>query len=108
LANLRHGITVDGVRYGPMETRMEGPQSGSNSWLVISLQEGKNREIRKVMAHLGLQVARLIRTAYGPFQLGHLAPGSAVEVPRNTLEENLPGYFARGPQQPSVNRNHEH
>ena len=81
LARLAQGITVDGVRYGPMEARMEGPHSGSNAWLVITLKEGKNREIRKVMAHLGLQVSRLIRTAYGPFQLGHLPPGSAVEVP---------------------------
>ena len=96
LARLAQGVTVEGVRYGPMAARMEGTHGGSNQWLVITLQEGKNREIRKVMAHLGLQVNRLIRTAYGPFELGHLPPGSAVEVPGKTLKEKLPGYFDRG------------
>jgi 23S rRNA pseudouridine2605 synthase len=95
LARLSQGITVDGVRYGPMEARMEGPHSGANSWLAVTLQEGKNREIRKVMAHLGLQVSRLIRTAYGPFQLGHLPPGSAAEVAPQTLRDKLVGYFAQ-------------
>jgi len=108
LARLRQGIAVEGVRYGPMEARMEGPHSGSNLWLVITLKEGKNREIRKVLAHMGLQVSRLIRTAYGPFQLGHLPPGSVVEVPPHTLEANLPGYFSRGSQPQSANRNRHH
>jgi 16S rRNA U516 pseudouridylate synthase RsuA-like enzyme len=79
-----------------MEARMEGAHGGSNAWLVVKLKEGKNREIRKVMAHLGLQVNRLIRTAYGPFQLGSLPPGAGVEVPPQTLKEKLPGYFAQG------------
>jgi 23S rRNA pseudouridine2605 synthase len=105
LAGLRQGITVEGVRYGPMEARMEGPQSAANAWLLVTLQEGKNREIRKVMAHLGLQVSRLIRTAYGPFQLGQLAAGSAVEVAPNILKEKLAGYFAQGSRLPSRNRN---
>jgi 23S rRNA pseudouridine2605 synthase len=108
LARLRHGVAVDGVRYGPMEARLDGPHSGSNLWLVITLREGKNREIRKVMAHMGLQVSRLIRTAYGPFQLSHLPPGAAVEVPPNTLAEKLPGYFAQESRLPSVNRNRQH
>jgi 23S rRNA pseudouridine2605 synthase len=103
LARLAQGITVDGVRYGPIETRMEGAHGGGNVWLGVTLKEGKNREIRKVMAHLGLQVSRLIRTAYGPFQLGYLPPGSAVEVPPNTLQEKLAGYFAQGSQLQSVN-----
>jgi len=94
LARLRQGIAVDGVRYGPIDARMEGAH-GANAWLIVRLKEGKNREIRKVMAHLGLQVSRLIRTAYGPFQLGYLPPGSAVEVPPETLKEKLAGYFAR-------------
>ena len=94
LARLAQGVTVDGVRYGPIEARMEGAQTGANAWLVVTLKEGKNREIRKVMAHLGLQVSRLIRTAYGPFELGDLPPGSAAEVPPNTLKEKLAGYFA--------------
>ena len=105
LARLTQGITVDGVRYGPMQARMEGPHSGANLWLVITLKEGKNREIRRVMEHLGLQVTRLIRTAYGPFELGHLPPGSAVEVPPAALKEKLAGYFARGSRPPSENRN---
>jgi 23S rRNA pseudouridine2605 synthase len=70
---LAHGITVEGVRYGPIEARIEGPHGGYNLWLVVTLREGKNREIRKVMAHLGLQVSRLIRTAYGPFCNAHIA-----------------------------------
>ena len=73
---------------------MEGAQSGANVWLVVTLKEGKNREIRKVMAHLGLQVSRLIRTAYGPFQLGDLAPGSTKEVAPEILKDKLKGYFS--------------
>jgi 23S rRNA pseudouridine2605 synthase len=94
LARLSQGITVEGVNYGPIEARLEGPHTGSNVWVAVTLKEGKNREIRKVMAHLGLQVSRLIRTAYGPFQLGSLTPGSAVEVAPNVLKEKLAGYWA--------------
>ena len=109
LAKLAQGITVDGVRYGPIEARIDGgPHGASNQWLVVTLKEGKNREIRNVMEHMGLQVTRLIRTAYGPFELGHLPPGAAVEVPPHTLEEKLPGYFARGSQLQPVNRNRQH
>jgi 23S rRNA pseudouridine2605 synthase len=108
LARLTQGISVDGVRYGPMEARIEGPHSGANLWLVVTLKEGKNREIRRVMEHLGLQVTRLIRTAYGPFQLGHLPPGSAMEVVPNILKEKLPGYFARESRPQSANRNWQH
>jgi 23S rRNA pseudouridine2605 synthase len=108
LAKLREGITVDGMRYGPMEAKVEGPHGGSNLWLVITLREGKNREIRKVMAHLGLQVNRLIRTAYGPFQLSNLPRGSAVEVPPNTLAKELAGYFSKGLLLQSVDRNQRH
>ncbi len=95
LAALRQGIEIDGVKYGPMEAKLEGPHGGSNQWLVITLREGKNREIRRVMEHMGLQVSRLIRTAYGPFQLNHLPPGGALEVPSQTLKEKLPGYFSQ-------------
>lgn len=93
LERLRDGIKIDGVRYGPMEARLEASHGGSNRWLVITLREGKNREIRKVMAQMGVQVSRLIRTAYGPFQLGNLPPGSTLEVPQNTLAQKIPGYF---------------
>ena len=75
---------------------MERVQSGSNVWLAITLQEGKNREIRKGMAHMDLQVSRLIRTAYGPFDLGSLPAGSAVEVPSHILKTKVMGYFAQG------------
>jgi len=107
LARLAQGIMLEGVRYGRVEARIEGG-SGANVWIAVRLKDGKNREIRKVMAHLGLQVTRLIRTAYGPFQLGHLPPGSAMEVPPNTLKDKLPGYFAQGSRLPSLNRNWQH
>ena len=99
LAALARGLTVDGVKYGPIDARMarmarmEREQSGANAWLSVTLQEGKNREIRKVLAHLGLQVNRLIRTAYGPFELGDLAPGEVTEVKPEALRAGLPGYF---------------
>ena len=94
LARLAQGVTVDGVNYGPIEARMEGAQTAANAWLLVTLREGKNREIRKVMAHLGLQVARLIRTSYGPFELGELAPGSAREVKPEILKAKVAGYFS--------------
>ena len=94
LARLAQGVTVDGVNYGPVEARMERAQTGANVWLAVTLREGKNREIRKVMAHLGLQVSRLIRTAYGPFELGSLPAGSAQEVAPEIIKSKLAGYFA--------------
>jgi 23S rRNA pseudouridine2605 synthase len=94
LARLAQGITIDGVRYGSVEATMERAQTGANVWLVVTLQEGKNREIRKVMAYLDLQVSRLIRVAYGPFELGSLPPGWAEEVPADILRQKLGGYFA--------------
>ena len=96
LANLAKGVTVDGMNYGPIEASMDRAQSGANVWLVVTLKEGKNREIRKVMTHLGLQVSRLIRTSYGPFELGDLPPGSAKEVAPDILKKKVAGYFAQG------------
>jgi 23S rRNA pseudouridine2605 synthase len=107
LARLAQGVTVEGVRYGPVEARIEGG-GGANVWIGVRLKDGKNREVRKVMAHLGLQVTRLIRTAYGPFQLGGLPPGSAAEVSPNILKDKLPGYFAQGSRLSSANRNWQH
>jgi 23S rRNA pseudouridine2605 synthase len=95
IARLAKGITVDGVNYGPIEAGLERAQTGANVWVLITLKEGKNREIRKVMAHLGLQVSRLIRTSYGPFELGDLKAGSAKEIPREILKNKVPGYFAQ-------------
>ena len=89
LAGLVRGITVEGVRYGPIEAGLDS-RKGANSWLTVSLKEGRNREIRRVMAHLGLAVTRLIRVAYGPFQLGLLGRGEVEEVPTKVLREQLP------------------
>src|SRR5262245_54118428 len=72
LARLRDGITVDGVRYGPIEATLDRAQ-GANVWLTFAMREGKNREVRNVLGALGLNVNRLIRVSYGPFQLGELA-----------------------------------
>jgi 23S rRNA pseudouridine2605 synthase len=89
LATLASGVTVDGVRYGPIEAGLDS-RKGDNSWITVALREGRNREIRKVMAHLGLPVSRLIRVAYGPFQLGLLPRGAVEEVPAKVLREQLP------------------
>src|SRR5438034_2805021 len=88
LAALAGGITVDRVSYGPIRARLER-QQGSNAWITLSLQEGKNREVRRVLEHLGYPVTRLIRLAYGPFQLGHLARGAIEEVPGKVLADQL-------------------
>lgn len=89
LTALARGITVEGVRYGPIEAGLDS-RKGENAWLTVSLREGRNREVRRVMAHLGLAVARLIRVAYGPFQLGNLPRGAVEEVPAKVLREQLP------------------
>lgn len=88
LADLAKGITIDGVRYNSIQVDVEKKQR-SNTWLNISIKEGKNREIRKVMEHLGLQVTRLIRTAYGPFQLGSLPQKQIDEVPTKVIKDQL-------------------
>lgn len=97
LATLAGGVTVDGVRYGPIAAEIER-QQGANAWLSIGLREGKNREIRRVMEHLGLSVNRLIRTSYGPFHLGALAVGAVDEVKSKVLREQVPGFFGDTPK----------
>jgi len=89
LAALEKGVTVEGVAYGAIRAQLDRAQERSNAWLTMSLREGKNREVRRVMEHLGLGVTRLIRIAYGPFQLGELARGQVEEVPRRVLREQL-------------------
>lgn len=88
LDRLRRGLTLDGIRYGPIDARLER-QQGSNVWLALGLREGKNREVRKVLEALGLRVNRLIRVAYGPFQLGNLGRGEVAEVSSKVLREQL-------------------
>ena len=88
LAALARGVAVEGVRYGPIEAGLDS-RKGANAWLTVALQEGKNREVRRVMQHLGLNVSRLIRTAYGPFQLGALPSGAVEEVNPKVLREQL-------------------
>jgi 23S rRNA pseudouridine2605 synthase len=85
LEELAEGITIEGIHYGSINANLER-RTGSNCWIEMSLTEGKNREVRRVLAHLGLQVSRLIRTAYGPFTIAGLEPGDADEVDRGELE----------------------
>jgi 23S rRNA pseudouridine2605 synthase len=88
LDTLQGGVTVDGIRYGSIEATLEGTRGG-NSWVEVGLQEGRNREIRRVFEHLGLSVNRLIRIAYGPFQLGKLPEGAIEEVPRRIVKQQF-------------------
>ena len=92
LAELENVAVVDGVHYGPVKVTVDSEQ-GSNAWLSITLNEGKNREIRKLMKSVGLEVARLLRLSYGPFQLGSLKKGEVREVPQKVLREQLGGKF---------------
>lgn len=94
LDTLKDGVTVDGVRYEPIDAKIE-KVTGRNAWLIVSLTEGKNREIRNVMRHLDLHVNRLIRQAYGPFRLGDLARGEVREVSPRQLMDQLGGKMER-------------
>lgn len=88
LDELKNGIEVEGVKYGPIEATLERDQ-GANVWLVFAIREGKNREVRNVCAHLGLEVNRLIRVSYGPFQLGEVPEGQVEEIKSRVLREQL-------------------
>lgn len=85
---LRKGITVEGDRFQPMEVKIDRHQ-GANAWLTVGLREGKNREIRRAMSHIGLTVNRLIRVSYGPFRLNELKPGEVEEIKPRILREQL-------------------
>lgn len=87
-APLRKGIEVDGERFQPMEITLDR-QQGANAWVTIGLREGKNREIRRAMEAIGLTVNRLIRTSYGPFQLGQLKSGEVEELRRRVVRDQL-------------------
>ncbi|MFC3322540.1 pseudouridine synthase [Mesorhizobium cantuariense] len=88
LAGLREGIAVDGVFYGAIEATLDREQ-GTNAWLTIGLREGKNREVRNILGSLGLDVTRLIRISYGPFQLDDLAEGQVLEIKGRVLRDQL-------------------
>ena len=92
LDDLKKGVTIEGVKYASIDAQLE-KQQGDNCWMTITLTEGKNREIRRVMEYLGLRVNRLIRLSYGPFQLGNLKEGTVEEVTQKQLKTQLGGVF---------------
>ncbi len=100
LAALAKGVTISGIRYEPVKAELEkeqrvkeGTKAPANNWLSVGIREGKNREIRKIMDYLDLQVTRLIRTSFGPFPLGKLPVGAVEEVPKRVLRESLGDFF---------------
>lgn len=90
---LKNGITVEGVHYKSIIATLDQEQSGANAWITVALKEGKNREIRRVMEALNLQVSRLIRTSYGPFSLGKIPVGAVQEIKEHIVKAQVPGYF---------------
>ena len=88
LDTLKDGVAIDGILYGAVEGLVDKVQ-GSNTWLTIGLREGKNREVKRLLAHLGLDTNRLIRISYGPFQIGDLAPGEVREIRGKVLRDQL-------------------
>ena len=104
LEALKKGIKIDGVAYGSILARLES-RKGANAWYQIGLSEGKNREIRRVLEHLGLKVSRLIRTGYGPFQLGVLPPRMMDEIYGKVLREQLGKKLAEGVNLPAPRQN---
>ena len=99
LVGLSRGVAIDGIQYGPIEAVLDR-QQGANAWLTITLREGKNREVRNVMESMGLTVNRLIRVAYGPFQLGKLERGEVEEVPKRVLYDQVATFFAERGDKP--------
>lgn len=100
LEDLSEGIEIEGVRYGPINANMER-STGRNQWIEVTITEGKNREVRRVLEHLGLEVSRLIRTAYGPFELLDLPRGQAVELKQVEVERFMKGLKIPGEVAPA-------
>jgi len=96
LAKMKKGMVVDGVRYRGAKVEREQGTGGANNWYRITITEGKNREVRKLMEHFGCVVNRLIRVSYGPFMLGDIPKGQMVEIPPKRVEELLADLAARG------------
>ncbi|MXP43367.1 pseudouridine synthase [Allopontixanthobacter sediminis] len=86
LEELMMGVTIDGMHYGRINANLER-RTGRNQWIEMTISEGKNREVRNVLEHLGLEVSRLMRTTYGPFEMGNLPRGTAVEIPQAQVEK---------------------
>lgn len=96
LKQVGRGVTIDGVKYAPAKVEFDAAQSeGVNQWLTITLHEGKNREVKRLLEHCGLQVNRLIRLSYGPFQLGKLPRGAVEEIKPRILKDQVPGFAAK-------------
>ena len=94
LESLAKGVTISGIHYESIKIEIENnKEQGVNTWLTVTIREGKNREVRKVLEHVGLQVTRLIRVAFGPFQLGKLQRGAIEEVPKRILRDSLGTFF---------------
>jgi 23S rRNA pseudouridine2605 synthase len=94
LDRLAQGVEIEGVRYGPVVANVDSAQ-GANMWITVGIREGKNREVRKVLSSLGLEVNRLIRVSFGPFELGGLKEGEAEPVPRQAIAQALGAELAR-------------
>jgi len=98
LASLKNGLSIEDektgkeINYKSIGAKLDSKPKGKNAWITISISEGKNREVRKICQHLGLQVNRLIRLSYGPFLLGNLEPGEFKEVSRKVIKEQIGGF----------------
>jgi 23S rRNA pseudouridine2605 synthase len=97
LNSLKKGVRIEGVSYGPIEATLDS-EKGANQWLTVGIREGKNREVRKVLESIGLKVNRLIRVAFGPFELGELKEGAVAEVPTSDLRAQIGGELEKQSQ----------
>lgn len=94
LKTLEKGAMIEGIQYDSMKIAIEDEKKeGANRWLIVTIKEGKNREVRKAMAFLGLEVTRLIRVSFGPFLLGSISRGAIEEIPRRAMKESLGNFF---------------